>query len=60
LKKQFDLNASCLADLTTQKQSSQQQILECLKNAGIDGVEELMKQDDLQFEAVLSKLETLL
>ena len=42
LKKQFDLNASTLADLTTQRETSLQKILECLKNAGIDGVEELM------------------
>ena len=57
LKKAFDLNLSVfdnkIGNLTQERESTQDQILEVLKNAGIDGIDDIQEKS---FDKILEKL----
>lgn len=57
LKKAFDLNLSVfdnkIGNLTQERESAQDQILEVLKNAGIDGIDDIQEKS---FDKILEKL----
>ena len=57
LKKAFDLNLSVfdnkIGNLTQERESAQDQILEVLKNAGIDGIDDIQEKS---FDKILENL----
>jgi len=66
LRKHLEMNISLqdtkIDSLTQERESVKLQILQCLKNAGIEGTENIeeWRGDDVSFERVLEKLEILL